>query len=187
MRLTISSRHMEMTDALRSHVESRVEKVRCHFDRVIDAEVVLDVEKHRHIAEVTLHANGVRMHSKESSTDMYASIDAAVDKLHRQIHKFKDRVGRRAPVKLGEILVAAEAAAQATNGKEPVDGVAAVAARPRIHHETISMQPMTVDEALVQLELSQDPFLVFTNSETQQVNVLYTRDDGSYGHIEPQY
>ncbi len=70
MQLDISARHMELTDALKSHVKTRLEKLRGHFDRVIDVNVVLSVEKHRHVAEVTLHANGVRIHGKESSLDM---------------------------------------------------------------------------------------------------------------------
>jgi len=186
MHLNISARHMELTDSLKGHVETRLDKVRVHFDRVIDVEVVLDVEKHRHIAEVTLHANGVRMHSKEASPDMYASIDAAVDKLHKQIHKFKDREGRFAPVKLSEAAVLAEEPALAAVGASAAVEAPEPESRP-IFREKISMKPMSVDEAALQLDLLQDRFLVFTNADTQKVNVIYAKDDGSLGVIEPQY
>ncbi|MDX9974639.1 MAG: ribosome-associated translation inhibitor RaiA [FCB group bacterium] len=185
MQLTVSARHMELTDALKSHVETRLEKIRGHFDRVIDAEVVLGVEKHRHIAEVILHANNVRMHSKEESPDMYQSIDAAVDKLHKQIHKFKER-GRYMPLK----IVQAELLAQDTEAPEPVaagaNGTEQAEAK-RVVTEKLVMKPMTVGEAILQLDLLHDPFLVFMNAESQQVNVVYSKEDGSYAVVEPQY
>ena len=89
MRITISGRKMEVTDALREHIETGLAKVRTHFDKIIDANVVLAVEKRRHIAEVTLLANGIRIHGKEESDDMYASVDAVVLKLDKQVRRFK--------------------------------------------------------------------------------------------------
>lgn len=94
MRLAITARHMDMTDGLKTHVEQGLEKIRNHFDKVIDADVVLSVEKRHHIAEMTLHANGLRIHSKEATEDMYASIDAVIGKLDKQIAKFKNRIKR---------------------------------------------------------------------------------------------
>ena len=97
MQVQISGRHMEMTDALKAYVENGLGKLRTHFDKVIDADVVLSVEKHRHIAEMTLHANGIRIHGKESSPDMYASVDAVLEKLDRQVRRFKGRINRHQP------------------------------------------------------------------------------------------
>ena len=97
MKVTITGRHMDVTDALRAYIENGLEKIRVHFDRVIDAEVILSVEKHRHLAEMNLHANGVRIHSKESSSDMYASVDVVLDKLDTQVRKFKDRINNHQP------------------------------------------------------------------------------------------
>lgn len=91
MRVTITGRHMEITEALKARVQESLEKARGHFDRLMDADVVLSVEKHRHIVEITLHANGARFHGKVSSPDMYTSVDAVADKLNKQIRKFKDR------------------------------------------------------------------------------------------------
>ena len=180
---------MEMTDALRAHVEKCLDKVEGHFDRVIDADVVLSVEKRRHIAEVTLHANGVRIHGKESSQDMYASVDAAVAKLDKQIMKYKDRLNNHASRK---------GAKGADEGEyyhhiiEMSDANEAGREEGSLRHrvvlrETLPMKPMNVEEATMQLELSEESFIVFSNADTQQVNVLYTRDDGTFGLIEPQY
>lgn len=182
MRVSIAARHLDMTDAIRSHVESQLDKVRHHFDRVIDIDVVLSVEKHRHTAEVTVHANGVRIHGKETSTDMYASVDTAIGKIDRQILKFKDRKHRFQP-REGKVAVVAPEAIEA-----PLEERAEKPASQRkpVVHEPIAMKPMSLDEALMQLELRNDTFLVFRNAQTREVNVVYAKNDGTIGHIDPE-
>jgi len=188
MNVTITGRHMELTDALKSYIETGLRKIRTHFDKVIDVEVVLSVEKHRHIAEINLHANGVRIHSREESSDMYASVDAVLDKLTRQVRKYKDRINRHQPLTDRELRMYQHAVIvpEPTNGdqhgepaQEPQHKV--------VQREKLPMKPMTLDEAILQFELVEEPFLVFTNAETSQVNVLYARGDGSYGLIEPEF
>jgi len=179
---------MEMTEPLKSYVHGGLEKLRSHFDRVIDAQVVLSVEKHRHIAEINLNANGIRIHGKESSSDMYASLDAVLIKLDRQIRRYKDRINQHQPRPTKEqrnyqhdiIEVVHEEAEVGEKPQPPSRHTVAL-------HEKVSMKPMSVDEAIMQLELVDDKFLVFANAETQQVNVIYARDDGTYGVIEPQF
>ena len=176
---------MEMTDALKAHIEGRLEKLREHFEQVMDAKVVLAVEKHRHIAEISLHANGVHLHGRESSSDMYISVDAVVDKLDKQVRKYKDRINRSHSRKAKEFD---EYHHNIIEMPEPEEEEPKAAVR---HHvimrEKLFMKPMGVEEATLQLELSDEPFLVFLNEDTQQVNVIYARDDGTYGLIEPQF
>ncbi|HOE66769.1 MAG TPA: ribosome-associated translation inhibitor RaiA [Candidatus Hydrogenedentes bacterium] len=186
MRVTMTGRHMEMSDTLKAHTESRLAKLKSHFDRLIDVDVVLSVEKHRHIAEITVHANGLRIHGEESSEDMYGSIDAVIEKLDKQINRYKSRIKDYKPRKsaqerefLHNIIHVAESE-EGGNGAER--GTHRV-----IEHETIDMKPMSVDEAVMQLELASDKFIVFTNADTNQVNVLYAHDNGTYGLIEPQF
>jgi len=186
MNLTVTGRHMEMTDALKSYVENGLTKLRHHFDRVIDANVILTVEKHRHIAEINLHANGIRIHGKESSSDMYASVDAVLTKLDKQIRKYKDRINRHQPRVAKEergyehqIIEVMPPEPEAQPETAPVLRV--------VRREKVAMKPMTVDEAAMQLELVDDSFLVFSNANTQQVNVIYAREDGTYGLIEPEF
>lgn len=184
MRISISGRNLDITDALRSHVEKGLQKVRGHFDRVIDVDVVLSVEKHRHIAEMTLHANGIRIHSKEASPDMYASLDAVSDKLEKQVRKFKDRINRFQPRKAKESREYEHNIIEMTGEETPE------AAAPRhrvVLQEKLAMKPMSVEEAVMQLELADEKFLVFSNAETQRVNVIYPREDGTFGLIEPQF
>ncbi len=188
MNVTITGRHMEMTEALKAYIESGLKKVKAHFDKVIDVDVVLDVEKHRHIAEVNLHANGVRIHSREASSDMYASVDAVMAKLEKQIRKYKGRINKHQPRSGREDLSYGHAiiAFQPSNGDG--DGDADVE---QVHHivqrEKLPMKPMTVEEAVMQLELLDEPFLVFSNADTSQVNVVYSRNDNTYGLIEPEF
>ncbi|HOZ49436.1 MAG TPA: ribosome-associated translation inhibitor RaiA [Candidatus Hydrogenedentes bacterium] len=186
MNVTITGRHMELTDALKAYINNGLEKVRGHFDKVIDVDVVLTVEKHRHIAEINLHANGLRVHSKESSSDMYASVDAVLQKLDKQVRRYRDRINQHQPRHMPEtrdyshdIIERVEPGQASQDSGAPSHRV--------IKRETLSMKPMSLEEALMQLDLIEDNFLVFFNEDTQQVNVLYTRDDGAYGLIERQY
>ncbi len=188
MNITITGRHMEMTEALKAYIETGLQKIRSHFDKVIDVDVVLDVEKHRHIAEVNLHANGVRIHSREASQDMYASVDSVMAKLEKQIKKYKGRINKHQPRTARETL----SYGHAIIGYQPGNGDSdAKESDEKPHHvitrEKVPMKPMTVEEATMQLDLVDDPFLVFSNAETSQVNVLYARDDNTYGLIEPAF
>jgi len=192
MNVTVTGRHMEMTDALKAYIQTGLEKVESHFDNAFDADVVLDVEKHRHIAEVNLIANGVRIHSKEASSDMYASLDAALAKLEKQIRKYKDRINRHQPRSARELrdyhhAIISMGDENGEEASESSDSVISVAHRV-VYREKLSMKPMSVDEATMQLELIEDqPFLVFSNADTSEVNVLYSREDGTFGLIEPKF
>lgn len=189
MNLTVTGRHMEMTDALKAYIQSGLEKVESHFDNAFEADVVLDVEKHRHIAEMNLHTNGVRIHSKEASNDMYASVDAALVKLEKQIRKFKDRINRHQPRSARELRDYHHAILSGPDGNPAHETHEEQYDTHRVvRREKLSMKPMSLDEAMMQLELVEDqPFLVFSNADTSEVNVLYARDDGTFGLIEPKF
>ncbi|MFO7774345.1 MAG: ribosome-associated translation inhibitor RaiA [Candidatus Hydrogenedentota bacterium] len=193
MNVKITGRHTELTDSIKDHVEKKLEKCQAHFDKPMDVDVVLTVEKHRHIADVTLSANGVRLHAEESSNDMYTSVDAAIDKLDRQIRKIKERRNKGfRPKKLAE----AELEAQPEPGMLSAETFAeeSPAEDDRLPHperpivrETLDRKPMDEEEAAMQLELSAEGFIMFTNARTQHINVMYVRDDGSFGLIQPQF
>lgn len=187
MRISITGRHMEMTDALRAYIENGLGKIGSHFDKVIDADVVLDIEKRRHIAEVNLHANGVRIHGKEASPDMYASVDAVLSKLEKQIRKYKDRINRHQPRAARDMRDYHHEIISIEPEEAPSDRNGTAFSHKVVQREKVAMKPMSVDEAVMQLELVDDPFLVFSNADTSKVNVLYSRGDGTYGLIEPQF
>ncbi len=92
MQISISGQHMDVTPALREHVEEKLDKIIRHFDNLTDTHVVLQVEKNRHRAEANINARGVRIHATAEADDMYAAIDAMTSKLDRQVLKHKDKI-----------------------------------------------------------------------------------------------
>lgn len=92
MNLNISGHHVDLTDALSDYVRTKMRRVERHFDHVIDAEIVLEVEKLRHKAEATLHLSGATLHAEAVESDMYAAIDVMIDRLDRQTRKFKEKL-----------------------------------------------------------------------------------------------
>ncbi|MDK1022283.1 MAG: ribosome-associated translation inhibitor RaiA [Candidatus Hydrogenedentes bacterium] len=188
MNVSISGRHVEVTDAMREHVESGLLKIKQHFDRVIDVKVVLSVEKRRHLAEINLHAHGLQINAKEESDDMYASIDSALQKIERQVTKHKERIQRHQPRAQRETLEAEHEAVKIADGEDgEASGGDGTDTRQVLHREKVLLKALSVEEAAFQLDLLEDSFLMFSNAETQQVNVVYSRDDGTYGLIEPQF
>lgn len=191
MNVKITGRHMEMSDALKSYIENALDKLTHHFDKIINADVVLDVEKHRHICEININANGMRIHSKEVSPDMYASVDAVIEKLDRQIRKFKDKIRNHKPRSIEETRKYKHIILEVKDEMEKGEGVSqeevTVIPHEILHREQVVLKPMSVDEALMQIQLLEEPFLVFINVETSQVNVLYPRGNNTYGLIEPQF
>lgn len=177
MQINVTFRHVEPSLALRTYVEDKVSRIKKYLEEPIEAHVVLRVEKFRHIAEVLILANGMRVNGKEETDDMYSAIDLVADTIEGQVRKGKDKSRRRKPVNTGKDLTT------------PVDLPVAAAADDDkesrvIRAEQIYAKPMDVDEAVMQLNLSNGEFMVFTNRLTNQINVLYHRKDGHYGLIE---
>ncbi|MBW2036147.1 MAG: ribosome-associated translation inhibitor RaiA [Deltaproteobacteria bacterium] len=154
------------------------------FDRYLDgsaiAKVVLSVEKFRHIAEISVSGDGFMINAHEETSDMYSAIDMALDKLEKQIKKNKKRFKKR------RSTAARSKAYPREELSVPSSEELSLEANPQIvRTKTIDYKPMDINEAILQMRLVKDNFLVFTNSQTQQVNVLYRLKDGNYGLIEP--
>ncbi|MBP2646055.1 MAG: sigma 54 modulation protein/ribosomal protein [Firmicutes bacterium] len=173
MAIIVRGKNIEITPALKDYVEKRVGKITKHFEALNDIAVVLTVEKGRHIVEVTVPVNGMLLRGEESTTDMYTSIDLVIEKLEKQIEKYKTKISR----KLRSGIVKSEAVASGHD--EDVDEYKIVKTK------RFAVKPMTTEEAILQMNLINHDFFVFTNAETEDVNVLYRRKDGNYGLIEP--
>lgn len=187
MSITISGRNLDVTSALKSHVEEKFDRLRSHFETDINADVVLSVEKHRHIADVTMHVNGLHVHGRESTGDMYSSVDDVINKLEKQIRKYKSRITsaqHRHRMPLHEVEHHVLELTESLEMEPEVEAAVASAHRV-IDRETMEVTPLTVDEAVLQLELRDYDFLVFSNSESGKVNVLYKRGGDHYGLIVP--
>ncbi len=184
MHLTITARHMDLTDGLRAHVEKELTRLDRHFHKETDVQVTLCVEKYRHIAEVSCNVGGRLFQATEQSKDMYQSVDRAVERMGEQFKKFKSKrwSGKG---KAGLDQGAAQIMASASPNPEPA---LTSNKKPRIiRARRYAVKPMSADEAAMQIELMGQDFIVYTDSQTDQVNVLYRRKDGNLGLIEPIY
>lgn len=176
MRVQVRGRNMEVTNALKEYVEKRVSKLGKYLDGIAEAQVTLTVEKGSHRVEVTIPINSMILRGEEATQDMYASVDLVIEKLEKQVRKYKGKLLRR----MGKAAGEAAGEAPAAPGQVQEEG-------PRVvRTKRFAMKPMAVDEAVLQMNLLGHSFFVFTNAETEQVNVLYKRRDGNYGLIEPE-
>ncbi|ATW28631.1 ribosome hibernation-promoting factor, HPF/YfiA family [Candidatus Formimonas warabiya] len=173
MKIILKGRNIEITDALRDYVEKRLGKLDKFFDEVNEAQVTLLVEKDRHRVEVTMPLNGLILRGEEETLDMYSSIDLVIEKLEKQIDKYKTRINRK--VKNHSIK---DIAVKLEDDRD----------EPRIvRTKRFAFKPMPVEEAIMQMNLLGHSFFVFSNGETDEVNVVYKRKDGNYGLIEPEF
>ena len=180
MQVNITFRNMFATDALRNHVQDKLDKVvGKYLDKVTEAHVTLSLERYLHHADINLHAGQFHVRGKEKCEDMYASIDMAVDKIERQLKKYKERLHNHRPAHFHssepvrvryEILEA-----------KGIEGVTPDV----IRTDEFLAKPMNVEEALMQMDLLNNDFLVFTRPETpSDVSVVYRRKDGNFGLIQ---
>jgi len=186
MKLVIHSKNIEITDAIREYVHQKIEKSVSHFQSITnEVDVHLSVARNpristRQAAEVTIYANGSVIRAEESSESLYASIDLVADKIARQLRKYKerrqDKKTQSPPTEVVDASVVTDLIGDRT---------------PELPNEVVrtkyfSMPPMTLAEALEQLQLVGHDFYMFRNSETGEINVLYERNHGGYGLIHPR-
>ena len=186
MDISVTFRHMEATGALKDYAREKLDRIKKFMRRPIEAHVVLSVERHHHIAEVALHVNGVTIRGRERTGDMYSSIDAVVDKLDYQIRRYKERLKDHharererpavPPPSFVEMSVVASEVSAAN--ENPATRV--------VKTEKLVATAMVLDDAVMHMDLSNAPFMVFTNLGTNRVCVLYRMEEGSqsYGLIE---
>jgi putative sigma-54 modulation protein len=175
MQTSVTFKNLDSSDTLRSYVQEKLDR----FDRLLDnpaeANVVLSVEKFRHMAEINIIGDRLTINGKEETIDMYSAIDMVLDKLEKQIKKSKEKIReRRSGAKARNKSMLAE---EINVPEEELER--------QIKIKNIEYKPMHVEEAALQMDLLDDNFLVFTNARSDQVNVLYRRKDGHYGLIQP--
>lgn len=178
MRINISGKNIEVTDSIRALIEKKLGKFDRYFDDNVEARVVVSVEKKRHIVEVTIPLNGTILRAEEFSNDMYTSVERVLEKLERQIRKHKTKLEKRIKEGAFKYEEPLFAASEEDEGEEE-EAV--------VRTKRFLLKPMTVEEAITQMELLGHDFFVFSNAESGDVNVIYRRKDGGYGLIEPEY
>lgn len=184
MRIQVRGDRLEVTPALRQYVEKKIGRLEKYFNASgVDAHVTLAVNG-LHSVEVTIPINGYVLRAEDKSPDMYASIDLVSEKLEKQIAKYKAKVnGRMKQVGLKTLFK--DGAATARGSSVSVEEVEETEVGTLVRTKRFAMKPMPVDEAILQMDLLGHDFFMFSNSDTEEVNVVYKRRDGHYGLIEP--
>lgn len=179
MQTTVTFKKIDPSSSLKSYIQKKLDKFDKMLDSPSEAHVVLSVEKIRHIAEITLTCDRLKIHAKEHSESMYSSIDALMDKVKSQIKKSKEKVRRHMSGNKKSIKDEAAEADYAADGFEsPITE--------SIIMETIDYKPMDVEDAVIELSSSKQSFFVFNNARTEQLNVLYKHNNGKLGLIQPR-
>jgi len=175
MGLTVTFRHLEPNDALKSYSEEKVLKIERYVPNLNEAHVILSLEKRRHIAEVIVNVNKGKITAKEVSEDnMYSAIDLVMDKIESQARKYKDKLTSHK-----------DHHRKAKHNILSVEGVSDIDRGSVVKTESVIVELMTLDDAVDHVNLIDNEFLVFKNSATEKVNILYKRRDGDLGLIEP--
>jgi putative sigma-54 modulation protein len=174
MQISVTFKNIDASDHLKSYAQEKLDRLDKFLDNPAEANVVLRVEKFRHIAEVNIFGDRLNIIGKEETEDMYSAIDMVLDKLEKQIKKNKQKIrehrgsGKNRHM---DTMMVDQLPEHLDSGK--------------VHVKNIDYKPMDVDEAIMQIGLVEDNFLVFTNAKTDQVNVLYRRNNGHFGLIQP--
>lgn len=174
MNIIVNGRHLEVTPALRTYAEEKISRFDRYLSEISEAVVTLSIEKkYRHKADVLLKVNGLLIQAESVTDEIYSAIDEVTEKLDRQVKKYKEKmVSHR---KGGPKATAAEAPVKTT---EKETGRI-------IKNKRFELKPMSPDEASMQMELLGKDFYVFINDMSSDINVIYTRQDGNFGLIEP--
>lgn len=181
MKCSVTFRHMKTSEPIRAYVEEKIDKVTRLIDRGGEAQATLSLEKHLHVAHIELVIDGsLRIRGVDKSEDMYASIDNAVERIIRQVKRYRSKINDHRP----SSQTGRELPHQVL--RQDAEEADAEAKLPKVvSKETIVARIMSVDDAVMQLDLASDDFLVFTNAISHRINLLYRMEDGQYGLIEP--
>lgn len=172
MNIILTGRHLDITPALKHYAEEKIKKFDRYISNISEVIVTLSVEKYRHKTEVLIKVNGVLIQAEGITGEIYSSIDDVVEKLERQIRKYKEK------------LVSHRKGEGKSSGA--LSRVPSIVETGRIiKNKRFEMKPMSPDEAAMQMELLDKDFFVFTNVGSGEINVIYRRKDGNFGLIEP--
>lgn len=180
--INVTGRHISVTEAMKEYAFKKIEGLHLDYPKIIEANVILDVEKHRHQAEIILYcANHITLETSGETEDMYASIDQAIDRIARRMRKYKTRLLKKHRPRREEIQ-------HLNEDVYNLDAFDVEEGEPQvILTEKYPVKPMFVDEAALQMEVSTKQFMVFLNAATDRVNVMYRRKNNDLGLIQPVF
>ncbi len=175
MKISVTFRNAEGEDWQKEYVEQRLNKLKRYIDNPVDAHVILSVEKFRNSAEINLMANGLNVNSKEEEKDMHLAIDNAIEKIERQLKKHKEKI--RGFKSNHSRSGSAEGELAAEEGDESPESKV-------VETRKIVLKPMSIEDAVMEMETSKNRFVIYRDSSTENVNVIYRREDGKFALME---
>ena len=180
--IKVTGRHISVTEAIKDYAVKKIENLHLDYPRIIDAQVIIDVEKHRQFAEIILHcSNHITIEASHECDDLYAAIDEVIAKVARQMRKYKTKILRDHRPRRNDVQHFNEEVFHLNEAFENIED-----SMPEIvKTERYPVKPMFVDEAVLQIEMSNRQFVVFLNAKTEKINVLHRRKDGGFGLMEP--
>jgi ribosome hibernation promoting factor len=177
MKVTVTFRHVAPTAALRRYATDKLQRLSKYTTRPMEAHVILSVLKKSHRAEIHLSANGTSLFSEVETSDLYPAIDLALDKIERQVKKLNaKRKDHQAEHTLPGLRLQVLSPVRSDEGGAPEI----------IRTHRIATKPMSIEEAVMQMDLTNNEFFVFRNAESDGLSVIYRRKDGNYGLIESE-
>jgi putative sigma-54 modulation protein len=174
MQTSVTFKNLKPSEDLKDYIGSKLDRFDRYLDNPAEANVVFSIEKFRHIAEVTIIGDRLNINGREEQEDMYSAIDIVLDKLEKQIKKNKGKQKKRRNKNSDKMDMSVLPSEIPDFDNEP-----------EVEMIDIEYKPMSVDEAVEQMKIIDHAFLVFTNAKTNRVNVLYRKNDGNYGLIQP--
>lgn len=196
--IKVIGRHVSVTDAIKKYAVEKVSKIERFHSRILEVVIIIDVLKLQHVVDIILKVDHTKIKSHYSGDDMYASIDLAVDKLQRQLAKYKSRIKdhhaqARSVVDMRVNVFKAPAELHLADVNDEIEAenqrklVEQFKPHQVVSRETLPLKTLSLDEAMWHLELSGDPFMIFKSEETQKLKVIYRREeDDNYGVVEPE-
>jgi len=176
MIISVTFRNGEGESWQKGYVDEKLQKLKKYVDNAVEAHVILSVEKFRNVAEINLTGNGLNINAKEEEKDMHLAIDNAVVKIERQLKKHKEKIREHKNNSLREEGGAGEG--MAAEELEDLSGVEVVSVK------SLVLKPMSMDDAVMEMETTRNRFVVYRDSTTENINVMYRQEDGRFALIE---
>jgi putative sigma-54 modulation protein len=174
MKISVTFRNGEGENWQKDYAEERIVKLKRYLDMPAEAHIILSTEKFRSFAEINLSANGWNVNAKEEAKDMHLAIDSCIEKIEKQLKKQKDKVREHKPRSIRH------AEGKIGEGEEEEESATSTIVETR----KIVLKHMSLDEAIMELEGSKSRFIIYRDSFSEKVSVIYCRDDGNYTLIE---
>lgn len=194
-KIHVTGRDVLVTDAMKDYAIEKLSKIERFTSRIIDVHVTMDIQKLDHRVDIVIKVDHIKIKSSATSTDMYASLDRAVEKIERQLRRYKTRIREHTakPVNIVDLKVNVYKRPEDEEledfnidieDQNREDMVERYRPHEIVKQETVPLKTLTFDEAVMKMELSLDSFLLFRHEEDQKLKVIYRRDDENYGVIE---